>query len=626
MKHCLLLIGFCLCLTNSYSQNPVNAYAKVTDITGSTVTIANINEAYHTFNAGEDVIIMQMQRNVVYDNSNTANYGGVSNMLTAGRYEMLKIASRTGSAIVLTAAPTIIFDFTSVNSSLQIISFRRLGSPNYATTSNITALPWDGNIGGVVALRVAGTLTLNHTITANGAGFRGGIASSGTNGGACDPNTYFTGGNTVSAEKGEGVFRRTAAAEQYGRGKLVNGGGGGNVHNAGGGGGGNVTTGGEGGFGYSCTATTKSGGLGGLALDAYISSSRVFMGGGGGGGHQNNNVGSSGGNGGGIILINANKIITTGSCTNRTISANGNNAIDAGGNDGAGGGGAAGSIIFDVTSFGVLAGCPMVADASGGKGGSVGNAAAHGGGGGGGQGRIIFSAATPANVSSVTNNGGAGCNNNSAPCTNSAGLPSGSNGSGITVNDGNTPLPVSLLYFSGVYNSASRGNDLNWATASEENNDYFTLERSTDGVTYEKVIQVEGHHSTDAASKYHYEDTDANAPFHYYRLSQTDLDGTYKLLKVIRVDRDDVLEESVWIYPNPVNQSEDITIDIANFPLGTYTLVVLDVQGVVRSQEYVTISKNFQSIEVSTSKLKRGVYTLRMGSSSKVLTRKIAVR
>lgn len=52
-----------------------------------------------------------------------------------------------------------------------------MSATNFSTTSNITALDWNGNVGGVVAIEVPGTLTLNHSITANAAGFTGGSVS-----------------------------------------------------------------------------------------------------------------------------------------------------------------------------------------------------------------------------------------------------------------------------------------------------------------------------------------------------------------------------------------------------------------------------------------------------------------
>ena len=286
---------------------------------------------------------------------------------------------------------------------MQIISFPKFGTPNYTTTAAITALPWDGNVGGVVAMQVAGTLTLAYPITVDGQGFRGGSTSANYEVN-CEPTVYAS-NSTNYANKGEGIQVNNTGF-LYGRNALATGGGGGSDDNGGGGGGSNYTAGGQGGAGWTCSAT-PSGGLGGNDVSTYINSGRLFMGGGGGGGQENNSVGSSGANGGGIILLQATTLVT--SCTGSlTISANGASAANSG-NDGSGGGGAAGSIYMSITNFSVSGSCPLAINGNGGNGGSVTDPGAHGGGGGGGQGVIIFPSTVPTtNITTATANGTGG--------------------------------------------------------------------------------------------------------------------------------------------------------------------------------------------------------------------------
>ncbi len=157
--------------------------------------------------------------------------------------------------------------------------------------------------------------------------------------------------------KGEGIYRNTNNLLNNARGRLANGGGGGSHHNGGGAGGGNYVTGGIGGNGWNNCTTNPAGGIGRVSLSSFISGNRVFMGGGGGGGQQNNSQSRAGGDCGGIVLIKA-STITTGTCAGVTISANGVGPATSGTNDG-GGGGAGGSIVFDVGTWSVPAGCPL---------------------------------------------------------------------------------------------------------------------------------------------------------------------------------------------------------------------------------------------------------------------------
>ncbi len=310
-KYLLFLLLF---LTKLYTAQVLNAYAKITSVTGGSVlALSNVNQTGHTFTVGGQVVIMQMQDNVIGTNTtNASTFGDLSTIANAGNYEIRTIAARTPTSgtptsITLTAVLANTFN-TGANSSAQLISFRDLGA-NYTTSANITCLDWNGNVGGVIAISVTNTLTLQHRILADNNGFRRGRESNDNGGPICNASnsTMYRANDRDLGEKGEGIYLSTSNTFDDARGKILNGGGGGGDHNAGGAGGGNFSAGGNGGVGYNNCTSNPGGGLGGIALNTHISASRVFMGGGGGGGQQNNGNSSEGGDGGGIILIKANK-------------------------------------------------------------------------------------------------------------------------------------------------------------------------------------------------------------------------------------------------------------------------------------------------------------------------------
>lgn len=75
---------------------------------------------------------------------------------------------------------------------------------------------------------------------------------------------------------------------------------------------------------------------------------------------------------------------------------------------------------------------------------------------------------------------------------------------------------------------------LNWITESEENNDYFTLERSVDGVYFEKIGTVK---ALNTGTMYEFTDETFQDTINYYRLSQTDFNGVKKHIgDVISID------------------------------------------------------------------------------------------
>lgn len=540
----------------------VNGYAKVTGLSGATVSVSAVNETADSFENGEKVMLIQMQDNVIGSNITNANtFGTIAGIGSAGNYEFLTISTHTEvsglpNTMTFTSAPTRTYTFTA-NSSVQIVSLRSLGTPNFSTTSAMSALAWNGDIGGVVAIEVLGTLTLNHPINANYTGFRGGAKSVNDGTLTCLNSVYFA-ATTGYGYKGEGIQKNTNANFANARAKFANGGGGGLTHNAGGGGGGNVSTGGTGGIGWQCTTANSGHGLGGQSLMPYYSQNRIFMGGGGGGGQMNNSVATNGGNGGGIVYVKANQIVTSNVCTTPiSITARGQTSANSG-NDGSGGAGGAGAVIIYANSFAFSSACPVTFSANGGTGGSVGNGGIHGAGGGGGQGAVIFLASVPtSNFTTQTLNGAAGCNNSAVPCTSFSGTSPEPNNSGVMML---IPLGVSFVDFSAE--AIDRNVLLRWSTASEINSDYFTIERSLDGENFAVIAQVQAAGSSQNLLDYEFVDVNAFMPImqFYYRVKEVDFDGKimYTELKLAQMNQQQ--SNHVVVFPNPFSEVLNVFI------------------------------------------------------------------
>lgn len=93
---------------------------------------------------------------------------------------------------------------------------------------------------------------------------------------------------------------------------------------------------------------------------------------------------------------------------------------------------------------------------------------------------------------------------------------------------------------------------IKWTTASEQNNNYFFIERSTDNVNYNLIDIVGGSGTTNQRKDYSYTDKNPLAGISYYRLGQTDYDGTTTYLNTIAfVNNCGETEFSVNIFPNP---------------------------------------------------------------------------
>jgi hypothetical protein len=106
-----------------------------------------------------------------------------------------------------------------------------------------------------------------------------------------------------------------------------------------------------------------------------------------------------------------------------------------------------------------------------------------------------------------------------------------------TVNFASTPLPIELISFEG--RTVGYANELSWSTASERNNDHFDVERSTDGMHFQRIGTVAGEGNSQQLLHYTLLDEAPINGLNYYRLLQTDEDGTntYSSIVVLRNER-----------------------------------------------------------------------------------------
>jgi hypothetical protein len=111
------------------------------------------------------------------------------------------------------------------------------------------------------------------------------------------------------------------------------------------------------------------------------------------------------------------------------------------------------------------------------------------------------------------------------------------------------PLPIDLLSFSGE--CLSNQIRLNWETATETNNDYFSIERSMDGVNWSEIGKINGEGNSSTSSKYFLDDENQYNEISYYRLKQHDYSGVMRTFSPISVQNCYFGNEVLSIFPNP---------------------------------------------------------------------------
>ena len=162
---------------------------------------------------------------------------------------------------------------------------------------------------------------------------------------------------------------------------------------------------------------------------------------------------------------------------------------------------------------------------------------------------------------------------------------------------GSFVLPVELLDF-GI--TERNGNlSVEWTTSSETNNDFFTLETSIDGESFEQEVKISGNGTTSDLSQYRHEIT--NPPtILFIKLSQTDFDGTSEVLGIKVFTDDQALDVIPIIYPNPAQNEFSIQGELVR------SIEIVDLTGKV---VYQSASINKESIDVSD--WTRGTYIVR---------------
>jgi uncharacterized repeat protein (TIGR01451 family) len=386
---------------------------------------------------------------------------------TAGRYEYVRVTSVTGAGgagDTVNFFPPLTYGYTQASPSLTLGQqrYQVIRVPQYSTlnvSGSIRPLRWDGLVGGIVALDVAGAVTFSGAgphINASGTGFR---TSYGERGSTANGDRFFVTstvalGGARDTPKAEGIagtprfmwipadpLLTTSTGTfvtnpdlnantqgypggDYGRGAPGNAGGGGISHNSAGGGGGNGGRGGAGGATWEGDGSRDVGGYGGgkIPQSGAVDANRIVMGGGGAAGDVNgggveptNPYEGPGGQGGGLIFFNAG---TPGS--GGWLQTNGTQGpvsfFDA-----AGGGGAGGSIRLIAAQNTSL----LRMQADGGQGGvhdATGGATHCSGSGGGGAGGVLVANGAFSGSNSV-NGGLQGANppNNPINCQGDAG-------------------------------------------------------------------------------------------------------------------------------------------------------------------------------------------------------------
>jgi len=179
-------------------------------------------------------------------------------------------------------------------------------------------------------------------------------------------------------------------------------------------------------------------------------------------------------------------------------------------------------------------------------------------------------------------------------------------------------LPVELISYTGEVKTD--GNLLKWATASEIENDYFTLEVSTNATQFSAIHTEAGNGTVSVPSYYSFLDRDAVAGTSYYRLSQTDYDGTTVVVGIVELTRGESTLSIISIQPNPVVSDFELVFET---PTSTnVTISIVDLAGKLMFNEVVQTNAGLNNLEIVSNDYPSGVYFVKIISTDNVITEK----
>jgi hypothetical protein len=173
----------------------------------------------------------------------------------------------------------------------------------------------------------------------------------------------------------------------------------------------------------------------------------------------------------------------------------------------------------------------------------------------------------------------------------------------VAASENTSLLPIKLVFFEASITAVNTVK-LDWQTASEINNDFFSIERSIDALDWETIERIEGAGNSFNLSNYALFD---NRPFlgvSYYRLKQTDFDGQFEYSKIRAVT---IQNLQILIYPNPA--TNQVTIDGNSLELGDITIynILGEELTSFRLSSQITDSK----LVLDLSKLAKGTYFIK---------------
>jgi len=184
-------------------------------------------------------------------------------------------------------------------------------------------------------------------------------------------------------------------------------------------------------------------------------------------------------------------------------------------------------------------------------------------------------------------------------------------------------LPIDLVSFTGE--CINNQTNIEFVVASQVNNEYFTIKRSEDLTEWHEVGNINGGGTTNEEITYNWTDDNHKSGVSYYKLFQTDIDGSTKSFEPIVVNCENTML-GYNVYPNPTNKLLSLELFLENYQGNNVYIVLKDLKGLVVRKYPLNLNKGFNHFEYDLSDIPNGVYLINYEGTTEHIPQKRFVK
>jgi hypothetical protein len=171
----------------------------------------------------------------------------------------------------------------------------------------------------------------------------------------------------------------------------------------------------------------------------------------------------------------------------------------------------------------------------------------------------------------------------------------------------------------------SNGNLISWTTASENNSDYFIIEKSLNGIDFNEAGRVPAAGNSKKELDYSYTDnvlSEMNQNLIYYRIKEVDIFGNVKKYKILQSNNCNDKESTIQI-ANTINGEVFVTINSSK--ASSYTIELYDLLGRLMFTEQINANKGLNKSKLTSQSLSQSVYMISVQGNGIVKNQKVVI-